>query len=141
MGTSCGTISVLVPVALAAAGAADLNIPLILGSIVGGAMFGDNLSFISDTTIAATKTQGCEMKDKFKANFKIACPAAVITGVILLFTGGTDAAVQQHPFHVWQALPYFAVLVMAVIGLNVLLVLGAGIIDVRPGRADHSAGI
>ncbi len=128
MGTSCGTISVLVPVALAAAGAADLNIPLILGSIVGGAMFGDNLSFISDTTIAATKTQGCEMKDKFKANFKIACPAAVITGMILLFTGGTDAAVQQHPFHVWQALPYFAVLVMAVIGLNVLLVLGAGII-------------
>ena len=91
-------------------------------------MFGDNLSFISDTTIAATKTQGCEMKDKFKANFKIACPAAVITGMILLFTGGTDAAVQQHPFHVWQALPYFAVLVMAVIGLNVLLVLGAGII-------------
>lgn len=128
MGTSTGTITVLVPIAVAAAGAADLNLPLVLGTIIGGAMFGDNMSFISDTTIAATKTQGCEMKDKFRANFKIAFPAAVVTGVILLFLSGGAGTVQQHEFQILQAIPYFVVLVMALIGMNVLLVLGIGII-------------
>lgn len=128
MGTSCGTITVLVPIAAAAAKAADLDLPLVLGTIVGGAMFGDNMSFISDTTIAATKTQGCQMKDKFRANIKIAFPAAVVTGVILLLAGGGSGIVQQHNFNIWQAIPYFAVLAMALAGLNVLLVLGAGIV-------------
>lgn len=128
MGTSCGTITVLVPIAAAAAKAADLDLPLVLGTIVGGAMFGDNMSFISDTTIAATKTQGCQMKDKFRANIKIAFPAAVITGVILLLAGGGSGTIQQHSFNIWQAIPYFAVLAMALAGLNVLLVLGAGIV-------------
>lgn len=128
MGTSCGTITVLVPIAAAAAQAAQLNMPLILGTIVGGAMFGDNMSFISDTTIAATKTQGCAMKDKFRTNFRIAFPAAVITCVILLVIGAGGAGVQQHPFHFMLALPYFIVLAMALAGLNVMLVLGVGIV-------------
>ncbi len=128
MGTSTGTITVLVPIAVAAAGAADINLPLVLGTIIGGAMFGDNMSFISDTTIAATKTQGCDMKDKFKANFKIALPAAIVTGVILILTSTGSGMVEQHSFKVLQALPYFAVLVMALIGINVLVVLGIGVV-------------
>ena len=75
MGTSCGTITVLAPIAMSVAESANLSLPLCIGTIVGGAMFGDNLSFISDTTIAATKTQGIAMKEKFKANFRIALPA------------------------------------------------------------------
>lgn len=91
-------------------------------------MFGDNMSFISDTTIAATKTQGCQMKDKFKANFKIALPAAIATAVILLIFGGGGTTVAQHDYKIMQALPYFAVLALALIGINVLLVLGIGVI-------------
>lgn len=102
MGTSCGTITVLVPIAAAAAKAADLDLPLVLGTIVGGCYVGDNMSFISDTTIAATKTQGCQMKDKFRANIKIAFPAAVITGVILLLAGGGSGTIQQHSFNIWR---------------------------------------
>lgn len=128
MGTSCGTISVLVPVALAASQAAGLNLSMALGAIIGGAMFGDNMSFISDTTIAATKTQGCQMKDKFRANFKIAFPAAIVTVVVLLFFGGGGTTVAAHDYKIVQALPYFVVLGLALIGINVLLVLGLGVI-------------
>ena len=84
MGTSCGTISVIAPIGLALATVTGGSLPLYVASIIGGAMFGDNLSFISDTTIAATSTQGCKMKDKFKENFFIALPAAILTVVILL---------------------------------------------------------
>ncbi len=128
MGTSVGTISVLVPISTALAQNAHLNLAFCTGVIVGGAMFGDNLSFISDTTIAATKTQGVEMKDKFKANFKIALPAAIITLIILIVmsihAGTRDLG--HFDYNIWQAIPYFAVLVASLFGLNVLLVLGSG---------------
>lgn len=128
MGTSCGTISVLVPIAAATVKAADMDMVLMLGAIIGGAMFGDNMSFISDTTIAATRTQGCEMKDKFKENFAIALPAAVITVIIFALSGGKAAEVGNFDYHILQAVPYFIVLVMALLGLNVLFVLGSGIV-------------
>ena len=84
MGTSCGTISVLTPIAVNVATSADLNLAMCVATVVGGSMFGDNLSFISDTTIAATKTQGIAMKEKFKANFRIALPAAIATLILLV---------------------------------------------------------
>ncbi len=131
MGTSCGTISVIVPVAMNVALGADLNLPLCVGAVIGGSMFGDNLSFISDTTIAATKTQGCKMKDKFRENFPIALPAAIITIIILIVisikNGGAD--VGQFDYNIWQALPYFGILVIALCGINVFIVLGAGIVS------------
>ncbi|MBR6700372.1 MAG: Na+/H+ antiporter NhaC family protein [Firmicutes bacterium] len=129
MGTSCGTITVLVPIAVNVAATADLNLALCVGSVVGGAMFGDNLSFISDTTIASTRTQGCEMKDKFKENFKIALPAAIITLVILIvisISGGT-AEIGTFDYNIWQALPYFILLIAAICGVNVFIVLASGI--------------
>lgn len=128
MGTSTGTITVLVPIAVKAAQAAELNIAVILATIIGGAMFGDNLSFISDTTIAATKTQGCEMKDKFKENFKIVLPAAVATAIVLLLTSGGAGDVAAKEYNILQAMPYFLVLLLALLGINVLIVLGTGII-------------
>ena len=130
MGTSCGTISVLVPIACSVATSAGLSLPFCVGTVVGGSMFGDNLSFISDTTIAATKTQGVEMKDKFRANFKIALPAAIITLVILIvmaMRGGT-AEIGSFDYNIWQALPYFIVLIAALCGINVFIVLGFGTI-------------
>ncbi len=128
MGTSCGTISVLVPIAAATVKVADMDMALMLGAIIGGAMFGDNISFISDTTIAATRTQGCNMKDKFKENFLIALPAAVITMIILAFSTGKAANIGNLDYNILQAIPYFVVLVMAILGLNVLLVLGSGVV-------------
>ncbi|MDO4482498.1 MAG: Na+/H+ antiporter NhaC family protein [Bacillota bacterium] len=130
MGTSCGTITVLVPIAVSAASSAGLNLPLCVGAVVGGAMFGDNLSFISDTTIASTRTQGCEMKDKFRENFKIALPAAIITLVILIaisVTGGT-ADIGTFEYNIWQAIPYFVLLIAAICGVNVFIVLGSGVV-------------
>jgi Na+/H+ antiporter NhaC len=130
MGTSVGTISVLAPIACAVSQNGGLFLPLCVGIVVGGAMFGDNLSFISDTTIAATKTQGVEMKDKFRTNIRVALPAALITLVILviyaLMSGGVS--VGTFAFNIWQALPYFIVLGMSVLGINVFLVLITGIL-------------
>ena len=130
MGTSVGTITVLVPIAAEAAASGGFSLPLCVSSVVGGAMFGDNLSFISDTTIAATKTQGVEMRDKFRVNFRIALPAALITLAILIFVAltGRAAPVSTGGFSVLQALPYFIVLALALVGLNVFLVLGVGIV-------------
>ena len=129
MGTSVGTISVLVPIAAAVA-SAGLSLPLTVGTVVGGAMFGDNLSVISDTTIAATRTQGVEMKDKFRVNFKIAAPAAIITLVILIVYAASHpaAGLSHYDFNILLALPYFLVLALALIGLNVFVVLGIGIL-------------
>ncbi len=130
MGTSVGTISVIVPIAASLARTADFPLALCVGAVVGGAMFGDNLSFISDTTIAATRTQGVEMKDKFRVNFRIALPAALLTIAILTViafrTGG--ASMGTYPFKLTLAIPYFIVLVLALLGINVFLVLGAGIL-------------
>ncbi len=129
MGTSVGTITVLAPIAVAVADSGGLSLPLCVGTVVGGSMFGDNLSVISDTTIAATKTQGIEMKDKFLANIKTALPAAVITLILLaaLSIGSGNAAVEPHEFNFLLTLPYFVVLIMALAGLNVFVVLLIGI--------------
>ena len=130
MGTSVGTITVLTPIAASVADSAELNLAMCVATVVGGAMFGDNLSFISDTTIAATKTQGIEMKEKFKANFRIALPAAIATLILLviLCLRNTGADIGHFDFSFLQALPYFAVLIAALCGINVFIVLGCGAI-------------
>ena len=130
MGTSVGTISVLCPIACAVAEAGGLSRNLLVGVIIGGAMFGDNLSFISDTTIAATKTQGVEMKDKFRVNFRIAMPAALVTLAILIVYAAVSPASDIGPFdyQLLLALPYFIVLVLSLLGLNVFPVLLIGIL-------------
>ena len=130
MGTSVGTISVLVPIAASVSSSSNMSIVICTACVLGGAMFGDNLSFISDTTIAATKTQGVTMKDKFRTNFKIALPAALLTIIILSVYSFTHDAgnLGSFNFNIIQALPYFIVLILAIIGINVFLVLGIGII-------------
>ena len=128
MGTSMGTIAAIAPIAMGLTEATDLPLLLTIGTVIGGAMFGDNLSIISDTTIAATRTQGCEMKDKFRLNLKIALPAAALT-LIWLFVQGSGAQIEAPgDYDLIQVLPYLAVLVLAVSGLNVMLVLFTGII-------------
>ena len=128
-GTSMGTITTIVPIVVGVADRSGLSIPMLLGACVGGAMFGDNLSMISDTTVAATRTQGCELRDKFKVNFFIALPAAAITVVILLLVGRpeTVAPMGDLSFSIVKVLPYVAVLVLALIGVNVFLTLTIGI--------------
>ncbi len=130
MGTSVGTITVLVPIAAAVAKDGGFNLAMCTGTVVGGAMFGDNLSFISDTTIAATNTQGVQMKDKFRTNLKIALPAALVTLIILVVSAmkGSAVSIESYDYNIIQALPYFVVLVLAVIGINVFLVIGIGIL-------------
>ncbi|MBQ9618346.1 MAG: Na+/H+ antiporter NhaC family protein [Oscillibacter sp.] len=129
MGTSVGTITVLVPIAAEVSRNGGFSLPLCVATVVGGAMFGDNLSFISDTTIAATKTQGVEMKDKFRTNARIAFPAAILTLAVLVAVAltGNAVSVGEFEYNIIQALPYFVVLALALAGLNVLLVLGVGI--------------
>ena len=129
MGTSVGTITVLVPIAAEVALNGGFSTPLCVAAVVGGAMFGDNLSFISDTTIAATKTQGVEMRDKFRVNFRIALPAALVTLAILIAVALTGGAVSvgEYEYNLIQALPYFVVLALALAGINVFFVLGVGI--------------
>ena len=131
MGTSVGTITVISPIGVAVSSITGISPVLMIASIVGGAMFGDNLSFISDTTIAATSTQGCKMKDKFRENFVIALPAALITMGILLviaFTGGEVNNYIAGDINLWLLLPYFLVLIGGVVGINVFVVLIGGIV-------------
>lgn len=127
-GTSMGTISTVAPIAIATAEKAGLNMTLVVAAIIGGAMFGDNLSVISDTTIAATRTQNCELKDKFKVNFYIALPAAVLTFVLLIFFGKPETIVpiQKLDYNIVKVIPYILVLGLAVSGFNVFLTLGVG---------------
>ena len=129
MGTSVGTISVIVPIAAEVSASTNISLPILVASVVGGAMFGDNLSVISDTTIAATRTQGVEMKDKFKMNIKIALPAAAVTLIILIIYSfsQSNTHISDFDYNIWLAVPYFIVLILALIGLNVFLVLGIGI--------------
>ena len=129
-GTSMGTISAIIPIAIGAAGKAGLNIPLVAGAVIGGAMFGDNLSMISDTTIAATRSQGCEMKDKFRVNGLMALPAAVLTVIMLLIFGQPEVTpvLENLDYTIIKVVPYLAVLVLALIGMNVFLVLTLGIL-------------
>lgn len=127
-GTSIGTISTVAPIAIATAEKAGLNMTLIVAAIIGGAMFGDNLSVISDTTIAATRTQNCELKDKFKVNFYIALPAAILTFILLIFFGKPETIVpiQKLDYNLVKVIPYILVLGLAVSGFNVFLTLGVG---------------
>lgn len=128
IGTSMGTLAAVVPIALGVADAAGLDRVLMTSAVLGGAMFGDNLSIISDTTIAATRSQGAEMRDKFRENFRIALPAAIAT-IVLLATLG-DAAPVEAPDAAspWLVLPYVVVLGLALAGLDVVLVLGIGLV-------------
>lgn len=128
IGTSMGTIAAVVPIALGIADAAGLDRALVIGAVIGGAMFGDNLSVISDTTIAATRSQGCDMRDKFRENFLIALPAAIATALLLGFLGDAAPVTAPEPVSGWLVLPYLAVLVLALSGLNVIVVLGLGIV-------------
>lgn len=131
MGTSVGTITLLTPIAVAIAGSSGFGAPICLGSVVGGAMFGDNLSFISDTTIAACNGQGCEMKDKFRENFGIALPAALASLlVIALLTLGADVGEPViGEYNLVQIIPYLLVLIGGIVGINVFVVLIIGIIS------------
>ena len=129
MGTSMGTIAALAPIAVGISEEAGFPLAVCIAAVVCGAMFGDNLSMISDTTIAAVKTQGCEMKDKFKANFLIVLPAAVITAVFFWFiTRDMSYDIASSEYNLFQVIPYLVVLVGALIGINVFLVLIAGIV-------------
>lgn len=131
MGTSVGTITLITPIAVAVSQASGFGMPLCVASVIGGAMFGDNLSFISDTTIAACNGQGCEMKDKFRENFKIALPAAIITLIIILvisYTQGNSGAVRNE-YNLIQIIPYILVLLGGIIGINVFVVLMIGIVS------------
>ncbi|MDQ0149947.1 Na+/H+ antiporter NhaC family protein [Eubacterium multiforme] len=130
VGTSMGTIVALVPIALGISEKTGIAVALVVGAVVSGAMFGDNLSIISDTTIAATRTQGCDMRDKFKMNFKIVLPAAIITGIIfMLITSGTETySLGSYNYSLIKIVPYIGVLVAALLGINVIFVLGSGIV-------------
>ena len=130
MGTSMGTIAALAPIALGVADKTDFSVAMCIGAVVSGAMFGDNLSMISDTTIAAVRTQGCQMKDKFKQNFLIVLPAAIITiALFYIRTGGVHVdTVEVLDYNIPQIIPYIFVLIAALIGLNVFFVLVIGII-------------
>lgn len=128
MGTSMGTVGALAPIAIEISQKTGISLAICIGAVMCGAMFGDNLSMISDTTIAAVKTQGCEMKDKFKENFLIVLPAAIITSILFaVLTSGTNFQMSDdYTYNIFQVLPYVVVLVGALIGINVFLVLIAG---------------
>ena len=128
-GTSMGTISAIVPIAVGVAEKGGLSLPLFLGACVGGAMFGDNLSFISDTTIAACNGQGCEMKDKFRENFWIALPAALAALALILVISFRQAPGTPivHEYHLLQTVPYLLVLIGGIAGIQVFVVLLIGI--------------
>ncbi|WHZ58049.1 Na+/H+ antiporter NhaC family protein [Metabacillus hrfriensis] len=129
MGTSMGTIAALAPIGVGISAEADISIALAMAAVIGGAMFGDNLSFISDTTIAAVRTQQTEMRDKFKVNFFIVLPAAIITcAVLIVITLGNQSPVSPGEFSFIKMLPYIAVLVTALLGMNVIIVLTGGIL-------------
>lgn len=128
IGTSCGTIAALTPVAVGMAQHEGISLPLMVGLVVGGTYFGDNLSFISDTTIIATQTQGCKMNDKFKVNIKIVAPVAVLM-LILYYALGTEITGTHEVDSVdyWKVMPYVVVIITAIFGVNVLLVLIIGL--------------
>ncbi len=141
MGTSMGTIAALAPIAAGISEKTGFGLAICIGAVVCGAMFGDNLSMISDTTIAAVKTQGCEMKDKFRENFLIVLPAALIT-IVLFFVAtmhGDFQMTEELPYTIWRVIPYILVLVGALIGINVFVVLlGGTVVSLIVGLATGS---
>ncbi len=127
MGTSVGTIVALMPIAAGLAERTEMALPMVAAAVVGGAFFGDNLSFISDTTIVATQSQGCQLSDKFRYNVRMVMPAALIVAVAYVFLGGEAADITATgAIEWWKVLPYLAVLICAACGINVLVVLTAG---------------
>lgn len=131
MGTSVGTITLITPIAVAVSAASGFGLPLCVASVMGGSMFGDNLSFISDTTIAACNGQGCQMKDKFRENFGIALPAALLSFVLILFLSFRTelAGAVTQDYNLIQIIPYLLVLIGGIIGINVFVVLLIGIVS------------
>jgi len=129
IGTSVGTVAALTPVAVGISMESDISMPLIVALVVGGAFFGDNLSFISDTTISATQTQGCKMNEKFKANFSLVLPVAIIMLIVYYIIGRDVNVIQEIPsVHWWKIIPYLLVIITAVSGVNVMVVLLLGLI-------------
>ncbi len=129
IGTSVGTVVALTPMAVGIAEQTELSIPFVVGIVVGGAFFGDNLSFISDTTIVATRTQHCKMSDKFKVNVRIVTPAALLVLLYYFFRGmNIEASASSADFHWLKVIPYLIVLITAASGVNVLIVLSIGIL-------------
>ena len=130
IGTSVGTVVALAPLAVEMASATGGSVPFFVAAVLGGAFFGDNLSFISDTTIASTRSQGCDMADKFKANLWIAVPAAVVTLAIYFWGVGDTPLATPPETHVnyWLIIPYMVVILAAVLGINVCIVLVMGIV-------------
>ena len=144
MGTSMGTIAALAPIAVGISEKTGFSLAVCIGAVVCGAMFGDNLSMISDTTIAAVKTQGCEMKDKFRENFFIVLPAAIVTIVLFFFItrNGNFKLAEELTYNIWRVVPYVVVLVGALIGINVFLVLISGtVISLIVGVATGSLAV
>lgn len=132
MGTSVGTITLIAPIGISLSAASGFALPLCLGAVMGGAMFGDNLSFISDTTIAACNGQGVPMKAKFQENFKIALPAALVALIVTQVVSSrqfTGDAVATQPYHLLEILPYLLVLIGGIVGINVFIVLLIGILS------------
>lgn len=130
-GTSVGTIVAVGPIAVGLADRAGLSLALVIAALIGGSMFGDNMSVISDTTIAATRTQNCEMRDKFKMNILMAAPAAVLTVILLLIFGKpvNVVAAEEYSYNIIKMLPYILVLATALMGVNVFVVLTSGILS------------
>lgn len=144
MGTSMGTIAALAPIAVGISEKTGFSLAICIGAVVCGAMFGDNLSMISDTTIAAVKTQGCEMKDKFKENFFIVLPAAIITIIIFLVItrNANFKLTEELTYNIFRVMPYILVLVGALIGINVFVVLiGGTVISLIVGVATGSLAV
>lgn len=143
MGTSVGTITLITPIAVAISAGSGFSLPLCVGTVVGGSMFGDNLSFISDTTIAACNGQGCKMKDKFRTNLAIVVPAAIVTLVlisVLSMRSHVSGGIMKE-YNLVEIIPYILVLVSGIIGINVFLTLiigivSGGIIMLATGAAD-----
>ena len=142
MGTSVGTIVAFMPIAASLADKTEMSLPLMAAAIVGGAFFGDNLSFISDTTIVATQSQGCKMSDKFRYNFFLVLPVAIIVCLIYLLMGASgNGVVTGETILWWKIIPYAAVLISAAMGMNVMLVLLMGnVLTGIVGIADGSYG-
>lgn len=141
MGTSMGTIAALAPIAVGISEKTGFSMAICIGAVMCGAMFGDNLSMISDTTIAAVKTQGCEMKDKFKENFFIVLPAMILTIIIFfaITTNGSFKIEDDLTYNIWRVIPYVLVLVGALVGINVFVVLiGGTVVSVIVGVATGS---
>lgn len=143
IGTSCGTIAALTPLAVGIAQQSGISTPLMVGLVVGGTYFGDNLSFISDTTIVATQTQGCSMKDKFRTNIRIVAPVALLMLIIYFFLSKQATTLTHiNEVNFWLVLPYLAVVILAICGMNVLLTLSIGtLLTGIIGIAFHSYSI